>query len=123
MAAGITTLWALAQSAVFDEIATKAERLEAGIVQSAVRHRIPVRVNRVGSMFTAFFTEAPVTDYADARRADAQRYARFFHALLEAGVYFPPSQFEAAFTSAAHTDADLDATLAAIDAAMAAVTG
>jgi glutamate-1-semialdehyde 2,1-aminomutase len=121
MAAGITMLRALAGSTVFDDIAAKAERLEAGIVASAARQRVPVRVNRVGSMFTAFFTDAPVTDYAGARRADAQRYARFFHALLDAGVYFPPSQFEAAFTSAAHSDADLDATLAAIDGAMAAV--
>jgi glutamate-1-semialdehyde 2,1-aminomutase len=71
-------------------------------------------------MFTAFFTDAPVTNYAGARGADAQKYGRFFHALLDAGVYFPPSQFEAAFTSAAHTDADIEATLAAIDAALAA---
>ena len=82
-----------------------------------------MRVNRVGSMFTAFFTDGPVTDYAGARRADAQKYARFFHILLDAGVYFPPSQFEAVFTSAAHSDADLDATLAAIDAAMASAAG
>ena len=119
MAAGLTTLRALADSSVFDDIAAKAERLEAGIVESAKRHGVAMRVNRIGSMFTAFFTDAPVTDYAGARRADAQKYARFFHALLDAGVYFPPSQFEAVFTSAAHTDADLDATLATIDAALA----
>jgi glutamate-1-semialdehyde 2,1-aminomutase len=120
MAAGLTTLRALADSSVFDDIAAKAKRLEAGIVESAVRHGVAMRVNRVGSMFTAFFTDAPVTNYAGARGADAQKYGRFFHALLDAGVYFPPSQFEAAFTSAAHTDADIEATLAAIDAAMAA---
>jgi glutamate-1-semialdehyde 2,1-aminomutase len=123
MAAGLTTLRALADSSVFDDIAAKAERLEAGIAEAAARHGVAIQVNRVGSMFTAFFTDEPVTDYTGARRADAQKYARFFHALLDAGVYFPPSQFEAAFTSTAHTNADLDATLAAIDTAMGAVAG
>jgi glutamate-1-semialdehyde 2,1-aminomutase len=123
MAAGLTTLRALADSSVFDDIAAKAERLEAGIVDLAKRHGVAIRVNRVGSMFTVFFTDEPVSNYAWARRADAQKYARFFHSLLENGVYFPPSKFEAAFTSAAHTDADIGATLAAIDAAMAAAAG
>jgi glutamate-1-semialdehyde 2,1-aminomutase len=123
MAAGLTTLRVLADSSVFNDIAAQAERLEAGIVESAGRHGVALRVNRVGSMFTAFFTDGPVMDYAGARRADAQKYAHFFHALLDAGVYFPPSQFEAVFTSAAHSDADLDATLAAIDAAIASVAG
>jgi glutamate-1-semialdehyde 2,1-aminomutase len=66
-----------------------------------------VTVNRVGSMLTAFFTEGPVTDYASARRADTARYARYFHAMLARGVFLAPSQFEAAFVSLAHTDADL----------------
>jgi glutamate-1-semialdehyde 2,1-aminomutase len=73
-----------------------------------------VTVNRVGSMFTWFFTELEVTDWETAKTSDTARFARFFHHLLEHGVYFPPSQFEAAFLSAAHTDADVDATIAAI---------
>jgi len=84
----------------------------------AVKSGVAVRINRVGSMLTVFFSDAPVTDYASARRADTGRYARFFHALLDAGVYFPPSQFEAAFVSTAHTDADIDATLAAVEEAL-----
>jgi len=77
-------------------------------------------VQRVASMLTIFFTDSPVTDYAAARRCDTQRYARFFHALLDAGVYFPPSQFEAAFVSAAHSDIELDATIVAIGEAFEA---
>jgi glutamate-1-semialdehyde 2,1-aminomutase len=70
---------------------------------------LPLTVNRVGSMLTAFFTDGSVTDYAGARRADTARYARFFHAMLERGVYLAPSQFEAAFVSLAHGDAELEA--------------
>ncbi len=70
--------------------------------------RSAVTVNRVGSMLTGFFTASPVHDYAAARRSDTGRYARFFHAMLERGVYFAPSQFEAAFVSLAHTESDLD---------------
>ena len=72
---------------------------------------MPYTANRVGSMFTGFFCAEPVIDYATAKRADTRRYARFFHAMLERGVYFAPSQFEAGFMSLAHTEADIDATL------------
>ncbi len=71
-------------------------------------------VNRVGSMATLFFTEGPVRNYEDAKRCDTERFGRFFHHLLERGVYFPPSQFEACFVSAAHSGADLEATVSAI---------
>lgn len=72
-----------------------------------------VTVNRAGSMFTLFFTAEPVTDYDSARRSDTQRFARYFHFLLSQGIYLPPSQFEAAFLSAAHTDEDLGRLIAA----------
>ena len=65
-------------------------------------------MNRVGSMLTAFFCAAPVPDYAAARRASTRRYARFFHGMLRRGVFLAPSQFEAAFVSLAHTDADIE---------------
>ena len=68
-----------------------------------------VTVNRVGSMFTFFFTDSPVTDYESAKRSDTARFGRFFRAMLERGIYLAPSQFEAAFVSAAHTEADIDA--------------
>ena len=72
-----------------------------------------MRLNRVGSMWTLFFAEAEVVDAASARRADRARYASFFHAMLEEGVYLPPSQFEAAFVSLAHGEAEIDGTIAA----------
>ena len=66
-----------------------------------------MQINRVGSMFTLFFTDAPVTDYASAKRADTDRYARFFRAMLDRGVYLPPSQFESCFVSLAHMERDI----------------
>jgi glutamate-1-semialdehyde 2,1-aminomutase len=72
-----------------------------------------VTVNRVGSMFTFFFSDQPVTDYASAKRCDTARFARYFHWMLEHGVYLAPSQFEAAFLSAAHSEADIDRTIEA----------
>ncbi|HEU0120645.1 MAG TPA: glutamate-1-semialdehyde 2,1-aminomutase [Bryobacteraceae bacterium] len=77
-------------------------------------------VNRVGSMFTLFFTGTPVVDFETAKTCDTARFGRFFHNLLERGVYFPPSQFEAAFLSTAHTDADIAATRRAIAESFAA---
>ena len=71
-----------------------------------------VTVNRVGSMFTYFFTDRPVVDWTSAKRADTERFKRFFHFMLERGVYLPPSQFEAAFLSYAHSDKDIRATAA-----------
>jgi glutamate-1-semialdehyde 2,1-aminomutase len=65
-------------------------------------------VQRVGTMFTPFFTDKPVRTFAEAKRTDTQSYARFFHAMLEAGVYLPPSAFEAAFTSIVHGEAELE---------------
>jgi glutamate-1-semialdehyde 2,1-aminomutase len=68
-------------------------------------------VNRMGSMMTWFFTDQAVTDAASARLSDAKRFAKFFHAMLERGIYLPPSQYEALFVSAAHTEADIARTL------------
>src|SRR5437899_2472399 len=91
--------------------------LERGLREGARKARIPLTVNRVGSMLTAFFCDGPVTDYASAKRADTARYARYFHAMRERGVFLAPSQFEAAFVSLAHTEADLElAARAAADA-------
>jgi glutamate-1-semialdehyde 2,1-aminomutase len=72
-----------------------------------------ITVNRVGSMMTWFFTPQPVTDYASAKRSDTARFARFFHAMLDRGVYLPPSQFEAMFVSAVHTPSDIERTVEA----------
>ena len=82
-------------------------------VTGALAARAPenITVNRVGSMMTWFFTDQPVTDYTTAKACDTKLFARFFHAMLERGIYLPPSQFEALFVSAAHTEADLARTL------------
>jgi glutamate-1-semialdehyde 2,1-aminomutase len=74
-------------------------------------------VNRVGSMFTFFFTKEPVTDYDSARKSDTAKFAQFHRRMLECGIYLPPSQFEAAFVSAAHSEDDVKKTVAAFSAA------
>jgi glutamate-1-semialdehyde 2,1-aminomutase len=74
---------------------------------------LPVRVNRVGSMLTVFFAGSPVTDYQSALACDTQRFGVYFRSMLEQGIYMPPSQFEAAFVSAAHTQGEIDQTIEA----------
>jgi glutamate-1-semialdehyde 2,1-aminomutase len=92
------------------EIYEKLELLSARLVADVPAG---LTVNRVGSMFTVFFTEGPVTGYDSARRSDTKRFAAYFHHMLEHGIYLAPSQFEAAFVSAAHTDEDIERTVAA----------
>jgi len=113
MAAGIATLEALGRPAVWDGIARTAEALERRLAASAAAAGVPVRIHRVGTMLTIFFTNRPVTDWASAKACDTARFARFFRALLADGVYWVPSQFEAAFLSAAHGPAELEITEAA----------
>ncbi|HEU5304512.1 MAG TPA: glutamate-1-semialdehyde 2,1-aminomutase [Gemmatimonadales bacterium] len=108
MAAGLATLEALSRPGVWDRAADWAERAESAISEAAVRAGVPVTVQRVGTMLTPFFSEAPVRNFADAKRTDRQAYNAFFHAMLDAGVYLPPSAFEAAFTASVHGDAELD---------------
>ena len=111
MAAGLATLRLLTEPGVYDHLERLSARLVDGMGEAARAAGVVYTANRVGSMFTGFFSGAPVTDYASARRANSRRYARFFHAMLERGVSFAPSQFEAGFMSLAHSDADIDATL------------
>jgi glutamate-1-semialdehyde 2,1-aminomutase len=107
MAAGLATLRELERGGVWDGIAARAEQLDAALTDAARAAGVALRVQRVGTMLTAFFTDAPVTSWADASRCDTAAFGRFFRALLEDGVYWVPSQFEAAFLSAAHDDAAL----------------
>jgi glutamate-1-semialdehyde 2,1-aminomutase len=113
VAAGLATVRALGVAGVYERLEALGDRLARGLLDGAQRAGIPLTVNRVGSMLTGFFCAGPVTDYASAKRADTARYARFFHALAARGVYLAPSQFEAAFVSLAHTEADVDATVKA----------
>jgi len=118
VAAGLATLRALEDPAAYDRLERLGALFQRGITEAAAAAGIPVTVNRVGSMLTAFFSDGPVTDYASARRADTARYARFFHGMLERGVYLAPSQFEAAFVSLAHSEQDLETAAQACREAM-----
>lgn len=111
VAAGIKTLDLVAQPGFYEELEAHSAELAAGLTHAASEARVPLVVNRVGSMLTAFFTAAPVTDYASAKRSDTAAFGRFFRVLLEAGVYWPPSQFEAAFVSSAHRAEDIAQTI------------
>lgn len=118
MTAGLVTLRVLAQPGVFDAIAAAAETLVSGIENAARAGGFPVQAGCVGTMFGFYFLKEPgrtIVDYASAKSfADTAAYGRFFHAMLERGVYFAPSQFEAGFASSAHTPAVIQATLAAV---------
>jgi glutamate-1-semialdehyde 2,1-aminomutase len=118
MAAGHATL-SLMTPAAYEKLETRSAALAAGLAAAAAKAGVPVQVNRVGSMLTVFFSAEPVFDAASARKCSTKRFGAFFHALLERGVYFPPSQFEAAFLSTAHTEQDVDLTLRAAEAAFA----
>jgi glutamate-1-semialdehyde 2,1-aminomutase len=122
MAAGIATLRLLGEPGVYEHLERLAARLVDGLAGAAARSGVPYTTNRVGSMFTGFFGDGRVVDYASARRADTARYAAFFNAMLDRGVYFAPSQFEAGFVSLAHTEAEIDATIDASRAGFEAVS-
>ena len=115
-AAGLKTLELLARPGQFEVIEQATIKLTDGIAELAAGHGVPMVINRVGSMFGLFFTEADsVTDFAGATACDTDRYARFFHLLLEHGVYIAPSAYETGFVGAAHSEQQLIDTLAAID--------
>jgi glutamate-1-semialdehyde 2,1-aminomutase len=121
VAAGLATLKALRAPGVYERLDALGARMHDGLTRAAEKAGVALTVNRVGSMLTAFFCAGPVTDYESAKRADRDRYARYFHAMLARGIALAPSQFEAAFISLAHTDADLDAAArAAADALIGA---
>jgi glutamate-1-semialdehyde 2,1-aminomutase len=106
MAAGITTLDVLAEPGVWERAELAAAAAGATLEEAARSKKLPLTVQRVGTMFTPFFSDHPVTDFASARTCDRDRYADFFHKMLGAGVYLPPSPFEAAFTSIVHGEAE-----------------
>jgi glutamate-1-semialdehyde 2,1-aminomutase len=122
MSAGLKTLELLSVPGFFEALEAKTERLATGLVEAAKSAGVPLAANCVGGMFGIFFTDAPqVTSYAQATACNLEQFKRFYHAMLERGVYLAPSAFEAGFVSAAHTDAELDATLAAAAEAFAEV--
>jgi glutamate-1-semialdehyde 2,1-aminomutase len=122
VAAGIAMLKVLGRDpGLYTRLDRLTEQLTGRLLEEAGRAGVPVTLNRRGSMFTVFFTSRPVTDYASAKTSDTAAFSAFFRAMLEAGVYLPPSQFEAAFVSTVHTDADVEATVRASRGAFQAV--
>ena len=113
VSAGIAALKALKRPGTYAKLEQMTAELVTGLAIAAGKAGIPVQINSMGSMFTVFFTSSPVTDFQTAKKCDTVRYAAFFHAMLQAGVYFPPSQFETCFVSLAHTRDDVKATLRA----------
>jgi len=111
--AGLKTLEILRRPNTYERLDKISIKLAWGLAAAAAKADVPLTVNRAASMFTCFFTGDPVTDYLSAKHSDTAKFARFFRLLLERGVYFPPSQFEAAFVSTAHTEVDVAATLEA----------
>ena len=113
MTAGYETLRRLQEPGVYDVLEARAQALETGILENLKALGVKYQTNRVGSIMTLFFTEAPVTSFDAANACDQDLFARYFREMLNRGVYLAPSQFEAAFVSLAHSDADIDATIKA----------
>jgi glutamate-1-semialdehyde 2,1-aminomutase len=128
MAAGVATLTALMlrsntenDGGLYSQLEKTTAAIADGVAHIAAEHGIGLTTNRVGSMFTWFFTPEPVTDFASASESDTAAFARFHHAMIERGVWLPPSQFEAAFVSAAHGEREVDYVLEAAREAMVEV--
>src|SRR5690606_5725330 len=102
--AGLTTLRRLRADGVYAQLETQGARLEAAFLGAAKAAKVPLTVQRVGSMLTPFFQDGPVRNFEEASRSDTARPGRFHQAALAAGVYWPPSQYEAAFVSLAHDE-------------------
>ncbi|HEX8847196.1 MAG TPA: glutamate-1-semialdehyde 2,1-aminomutase [Pyrinomonadaceae bacterium] len=113
MTAGLVTLKRLRDASVYDQLERAGRRLCDGLSEAAREAGIETVTNRVGSMWTGFFTNEPVTDWTSAARSSRELYGKFFHTMLEEGVYLAPSQFEAAFIGLKHTDELLDRTIEA----------
>jgi len=119
-AAGIATLAELRDNPPYDRLESLAAKLADGLAQRIAEFELPANVARVGSMLTLFFNEEPVRGWRQASQCDTERYARFFWAMMDRGIYLPCSQYEALFVSAAHTPADIEQTIVAAREALAA---
>jgi len=113
MRAGIATLEGLSKPGLYEGLNALGRKLAVGLQKTLKDAGIAAQVNSIGSLSTIFFAPQPVTDYAGAKRSDTKLYARFFRDMLQRGIFLAPSQFEAAFVSAAHTSADIDRTISA----------
>jgi glutamate-1-semialdehyde 2,1-aminomutase len=119
MAAGIATLRTIDEDPDFyNKLDQSGEYLESGMRSVLSDHGVEHTINRVGSMFTLFFTAGPVTDFDSAKTSDTGRFSTYFRRMLEHGIYLPPSQYEACFISAAHSREDLDKTIEAVGSSL-----
>ena len=118
VAAGMTTLGLLQGPGVYEGLESKSRTLAEGLAAVFDAAETPLTINRVGSMMTPFFSRGPVTGWREVSGADKEGFARFFHRMLEQGVYLPPSPFEAMFVSTAHAEADIQATIEAVARAL-----
>jgi glutamate-1-semialdehyde 2,1-aminomutase len=118
MAAGIETLNQLEDEAIWAQFDRLSQQLEDGVNRIIRSKAVQAVFQRVGTMFTLFFTPGPVTNWSAAAKADRQQYASFFGRMLQNGIYLAPSQFEAGFLCTAHREAELDMTLAAMEQAL-----
>jgi glutamate-1-semialdehyde 2,1-aminomutase len=121
MKAGLLTLRRLRDESIYRNLEQRSARLCEGISMAAAAAGIKTTTNRVGSMWTSFFTDVPVTNWTSANTSNRELYGRFFHAMLNEEVYLAPSQFEAGFVSIAHTDAIIDQTIQAAGKAFGAL--
>jgi glutamate-1-semialdehyde 2,1-aminomutase len=117
MTAGLETLKAIREPGVFEKMVSGVEKLAKGVRSAAEEAGIPIYQTQVGTMFCLYFSEQPVSNWDTAAKSNTNRYASYFHALLEEGVYFAPSQFEAAFFSTVHTDEIVEKTIQAVQLA------
>ena len=122
MRAGLASLAKLNGAGFYDGLARKAERLASGLRAALRESGVPGQVNASGSLLTLFFAGDSIRNYAEAKKSDTARFAAFFREMLSRGVFLPPSQFEALFVSAAHTDEDIDRTIAAARASLKVVS-
>ncbi|MEW5768220.1 MAG: glutamate-1-semialdehyde 2,1-aminomutase [bacterium] len=121
MAAGLATLRILSDKEIYNRLEKTTTLLTQGLLKNIKKLRVPAVINQIGSMFSLFFTAGRVRDYASAKTSDTERYARYFRQMLKEGIYLPPSQFEAVFVSAAHTEADIERTIKAGFASLSGV--
>jgi glutamate-1-semialdehyde 2,1-aminomutase len=113
MTAGLITLRRLRDRSIYDRLENASAKLCEGLGAAALDAGVKTVTNRIGSMWTSFFSAEPVFDWDTANKSDRQLYGRFFHAMLREGIYLAPSQFEAAFVSVAHTDEIIERTVEA----------
>ena len=115
VAAGLATLNLIAQPGFYESLEARTRQLCEGLTHAAGRHGIPFCAQNVGGMFGLYFAAACPDDFESVMACDKERFNRFFHAMLEAGHYFAPSAFEAGFVSSAHSEADIERTIAAAE--------